>query len=156
MCRLLSTWVLQCSLLTRTVWKNDCKNRQTNRVSKKQKSSPISLRDQSSLQDKSSSVASYRKKPKSYLYTKVNQYLYNMDTDLLFGSGLSLFAHQCLRGCLHQIRRFINASYLLTLYSPGCSPWCLTPFCHWILILVNCFAYVAPQSAIVKGRVSAI
>ena len=37
-----------------------------------------------------------------------------MDTDLLFGSGLSLFGHQHFRGCLHQFQRFINASYLLS------------------------------------------
>ena len=35
-----------------------------------------------------------------------------MDTDLFFGSGLSLLGHQCLRGCLHQFWRFINASPL--------------------------------------------
>ena len=37
----------------------------------------------------------------------------NMDTDLLFRSGLSLLRHQLL-GCLHQVQHFINASYLLT------------------------------------------
>ena len=31
----------------------------------------------------------------------------------LSGTGLSLFAHQRLRGCLHQIRRYISVSYLL-------------------------------------------
>ena len=37
-----------------------------------------------------------------------------MDTDLIFGPGLSLFGHQHIRGCLHQFWCFINASYLLT------------------------------------------
>ena len=34
--------------------------------------------------------------------------------ETLSGTGLSLFAHQRLRGCLHQIRRYISVSYLLT------------------------------------------
>ena len=41
----------------------------------------------------------------------------NMDTDLLFGSGLSLFGHQRLRGCLNQFLRFINASYSVTYFN---------------------------------------
>ena len=51
-----------------------------------------------------------------------------METDLFSVTGLSLFAHQRLRGCLHQFRRYIRVSYLLLTYLPQndlvlfCSP----------------------------------
>ena len=39
-----------------------------------------------------------------------------MDTDLFFGTGLSLFRHQRLRGCVYHFWRLISVTYL-----PACA-----------------------------------
>ena len=54
----------------------------------------------------------------------------NMDTDLFFETGLSLFGHQCVRGCLQQFRRFISVSYLSTKIERGTQIIKLTDFHH--------------------------
>ena len=40
-----------------------------------------------------------------------------MDTGPFFGTGLCIFEHQHIRGCLHQFWCFISVSYLLSVRS---------------------------------------
>ena len=52
-----------------------------------------------------------------------------METDIFLELDYPFFAHQRLRGCLHQIRRYISVSYLLTYFTTGWFGGCF-PFYH--------------------------
>ena len=46
--------------------------------------------------------------------------------------------------------RLANLSFNIP---PGCFPWCLTPFCPSVLILVDRFGSVAPKITLLKGEI---